>query len=85
MTLVTDRRVVHYWDPEEVLGRAYQQILPTPGPAWDVYLLFRRGVRWSDTTPPKPDFWMHQLSGVTDAPRLDPKVLRDQVERLLHA
>lgn len=85
MTLVTDRRVRHYWDQDEVLGRAYQQTLPTPGPAWDVYLLFRRGVRWTETMPPKPDFWMHQLGGITNAPRLDPNVLRNHVERLLQA
>lgn len=83
MTLVPDPRAFHYWDAREVLGRAYGRILPTPGPAWDVYLLFRRGVRWAGATPPKPDYWMHQLGGVTSGPRLDPEVLRDHVEQLL--
>jgi hypothetical protein len=85
MTLVPDRRVRDYWDPDEVLGRAYQRTLPTPGPAWDVYLLFRRDVRWTAKLPPEPDYWMHQLSGVTNAPRLDPVVLREHVEQLLRA
>jgi hypothetical protein len=84
MSLVTDARVRHYWDPQEVLGKSYQRTLPTPGTAWDVYLVFRRGVQWAQDTPPAPDFWMHQLSGVTNAPRLDPAVLREHVERLLH-
>jgi hypothetical protein len=84
MTLVPDARALHYWDDNEQLGRAYEHILPTPLPAWDVYLLFGRGVRWAGT-PPKPRYWMHQLGGVTGAPRLDPVVLRDHVEQLLHA
>lgn len=81
---MTDPRVRHYWDEKEVLGRAYQRLLPTPGPAWDVYLLFRRGVTWTEQDPPLPDFWMHQLGGVENAPHLDPTVLREHVERLLH-
>lgn len=60
-------------------------MLPTPGPAWDVYLLFPRGARWNADLPPRPNFWMHQLSGVTDAPRLDPAVLKAHVEEMLRA
>ena len=85
MSLVTDRRARSYWDPGETLGRAYQEILPTPGPAWDVYLLFARGVRWTTHLPPRPNFWMHQLGGVTNAPRLDPGVLKTHVTRMLQA
>lgn len=84
MALIPDPRVRNYWDGGEVVGRAYEALLGTPGPAWDVYLLFRRGVRWHGSVPPKPDFWMHQLGGVTNAPRLDPDVLRAHVEVLLH-
>ncbi|GAC1418496.1 MAG: hypothetical protein NVSMB57_13130 [Actinomycetota bacterium] len=83
--LVPDTRVHHYWDGGDVLGRAYGKVLPTPGAAWDVYLLYPRGVRWSASTPPKPAFWMHQLGGVTAAPRLDPDVFRGRVEQALRA
>jgi hypothetical protein len=69
--LVPDPRASHYWDPKETLGDAYGRMLPTPGPAWDVYLLFGSGVQWPASGVPKPDFWMHQLNGVTAAPRLD--------------
>lgn len=69
--LVPDPRASHYWDPKETLGVAYSRVLPTPGPAWDVYLLFGSGVQWPVSGVPKPDFWMHQLGGVTAAPRLD--------------
>jgi len=83
--LVTDRRAQQYWDEAGWLGDGYGLVLQTPGPAWDVYLLYGRGRRWDDVLPPKPEYWMHQLSGVTAAPHLDPEVLRQQVERLLHA
>lgn len=85
MALVTDKRARQYWDPEELLGGDYQRILPTPGPAWDVYLLYPRGVQWTAAAPAKPAFWMHQLGGVTNAPRLDSEVFRQHVERSLRA
>ena len=81
--LVPDKRALHYWNPSESVGKAYGQILQTPGPAWDVYFLFRRGVRWTGKTPPTPDFWMHQLGGVNNAPRLDPDVFKQHVDELL--
>jgi hypothetical protein len=81
--LVPDKRVRHYWDGADVLGRAYQEVLPTPGAAWDVYLVYPRGVRWTAVKPPKPLFWMHQLPGVTTAPHLDADVLREHVEKSL--
>lgn len=83
--LVTDSRALQYWDASGWLGDAYGRVLKTPGSAWDVYLLYRRGIRWTGELPPKPDYWMHQLSGVTDAPHLDPAVLLRHVEALLHA
>jgi hypothetical protein len=83
--LVPDKRARHYWDDSDALGRAYGRVLGTPGAAWDVYLLYPRGVRWTAAAPPAPLFWMHQLGGVTIAPRLDPDVLRHQVEMSLRA
>ena len=85
MTLVSDPRAHQYWDGTEQLGHAYEQILPTPGPAWDVYLLFPAGERWEKSRPPDPAFWMHQLAGITAAPRLDPDILRDRTAALLRS
>jgi len=70
-SLVPDSRATHYWDPQEILGTTYGELLSTPGPAWDVYFLFARGVEWPNTGVPKPTFWMQQI-GVTNAPLLDP-------------
>lgn len=83
MSLVGDRRARQYWDGGDWLGDAYGRVLHTPGPAWDVYLLYARGRSWTGTLPPSPDYWMQQLAGVTTAPHLDPGVLYQRVEQLL--
>jgi hypothetical protein len=85
MALVTDPRAQQFWDADGWLDDAYGRVLGTPGAAWDVYLLYGRGRAWDDILPPKPDYWMHQLSGVNTAPHLDPEILRQHVENLLHA
>jgi hypothetical protein len=81
--LVTDPRAKQYWDTVGWTDEAYGRILNTPGPAWDVYLLYGRGVRWTGSLPPQPEYWMHQLGGVTSAPHLDPDVLKQHVDALL--
>jgi hypothetical protein len=83
MSLITDRRARQYWDRAGWLGDAYAKVLSTPGSAWDVYLLYARGRSWNGTLPPSPDYWMHQLVGVSTAPHLDPDVLHQHVEQLL--
>jgi hypothetical protein len=80
--LVPDGRASHYWDPNETIGISYGRLLPTPGSAWDVYMLFRPTITW-DNTAPKPTYWMHQLSGVTNAPRLDARQFAAEAKRLL--
>lgn len=85
VALVPDKRARHYWNADDSLGRAFGAVLRTPATAWDVYLLYPRGARWAAASPPKPIFWMHQLSGVTNAPHLDPDVFRDHVVGALRA
>lgn len=60
---VTDTRATHYWDSSGYTLRAFRQPLGLDADAWDVYLLYRPGVRWEQPAPPAPDFWMHQLGG----------------------
>jgi hypothetical protein len=80
--LIEDSRTLHYWDGNNGLGKAYQQILKTPGVAWDVYLPFGRGTRWEGRQPPTPPFWMHQLGRVVQAPKLDAQVLGEEIKKL---
>ncbi len=80
--LIDDPRTVHYWDGSDVTGIEFGRILPTPGAAWDVYLLYPPGIRWYVQQPPKPAFWMQQL-GLTNAPYLDASVLAARTRALL--
>ena len=40
----SDARVHHVWDGQRALGSAFAKTLALEGPAWDVYLLYGRGV-----------------------------------------
>jgi hypothetical protein len=81
--LAGDSRVSQYWDGANALGEAYASVLGLSAPAWDVYLLFDPNQKWEGDLPPKPAFWMHQLRGVTRAPRLDARVLAQQADSLI--
>ena len=81
--LVPDTRASHYWDPNEALGAAYGHLLPTPAAAWDVYMLFGPDATWPKSGMPMPAYWMHQLGGVTGAPRLDARVFASRAANLL--
>jgi hypothetical protein len=65
-----DNRVSYYLDPDSLTGNGWERVLKTEREmAWDVYFLYGPTARW-EQEPPIPDFWMHQLSGVTKAPVL---------------
>ncbi|MEP6697724.1 MAG: hypothetical protein ABJA34_12740 [Pseudonocardiales bacterium] len=79
---VPDPRAQHYWDRTRDLVNAYSPVLGLDGPAWDVYLIYRTGVRWEGSTPPKPDYWMQQL-GARTAPALNGDRFARQVRAIL--
>jgi hypothetical protein len=79
----SDKRVSYYWDGEKIAGKAWQNVLGTKREAWDVYLLYGAESQW-DKNPPAPDFWMHQLSGLSHAPRLDTAVFEAKTKELLN-
>lgn len=74
-----DARARHYWDGDRVVGRAFptldlgeHNLKPAGGEAWwDVYLLFDGKARWTDSGPPEPAWWEHQLQGMPQERRLD--------------
>jgi len=78
----SDKRVSYYWDSERLTGKEWQKVLGTKPVAWDVYLLYGAESQW-DIQPAMPDFWMHQLSGVTAAPQLDEAVFEAKAKELL--
>lgn len=78
----SDKRVSCYWDGEKIAGKAWQKTLGTKRETWDVYLLYGAGSQW-DKEPATPDFWMHQLSGITTAPWLDEEAFQAKTKELL--
>ena len=81
-----DPRVTDAWDPERETGLLFARRLSLQGIAWDVYLVYGRGVRWEGSDPPMPSFWMHQLRVQTGADpklHLDPDRLTREVTTLI--
>jgi len=81
-----DRRVSEAWDGEREAGTLFARRLGLQGKAWDVYLVYGRGVRWEGSEPPMPTFWMHQLReefGADQKLCLDPSRLTREVVRLI--
>src|SRR5260370_42068038 len=66
---VQDIRISQGWDGDQNLGKVFGQTLDLHQIAWDVYLVYKPGIKWEGPQPPRPTFWMHQLEGV------DPKLL----------
>jgi hypothetical protein len=84
---VPDARATHYWDAQGVLIGQYDTVLGLGEDAWDIYMVYGPTTHWDGTTPPRPDFWMHQL-GSPDHPRvrgpfLDPAIFAAYVDSLL--
>ncbi len=79
---IADPRATHYWDGDSYLVRSYNQILQLGQDAWDVYLLYGPDARWDGPNPPQPQYWMHQLTGVT-GPALDANAFADHARALL--
>jgi hypothetical protein len=78
-----DKRVSYYIDAESLTGDLWERVLKTGRSiAWDVYLLYGGAARWEEE-PRLPDFWMHQLDGVTKAPRLDEAVFTAKLKSML--
>ena len=77
-----DPRVRHFWDGQEVVGRAAQPVLHTPEPAWDVWMLFGRDATW-DGPLPVPAWWEHQLPSMPEDRHLDADRFSDKAGQLL--
>ena len=82
-----DARARHFWDGAGYTLHAYTTPLSLPDgiDAWDVYLLYGPDARWDGASPPRPDFWMHQLRGVENAPDLDREVFGQRLAQTLAA
>lgn len=77
-----DKRLSYFWDGKQITGRTWQRVLDIPRIAWDIYFLYDSNVRWAKE-PSQPNFWMHQLGGVSEGKRLDAKEFELKVKELL--
>jgi copper chaperone CopZ len=81
----TDGRVVQGWDAKGGIGDAFAKTLALKGRAWDVYAVYEPGVTWTGDAPPKPTFWMHQLTEAAGADQkmcLNPATFLREVDRI---
>ncbi|HKQ08141.1 MAG TPA: hypothetical protein VJ464_23650 [Blastocatellia bacterium] len=79
----SDERVNYFLDPDSLTGELWKPVLKLNDDiAWDVYLLYGPDAKW-DKEPPQPNFWMHQLSGVTQAPRLNQMAFEAKLKEML--
>jgi len=79
-------RVTHYWDVGLELSRRYCDLLRLEERgrtvAWDLYLIYERGARWT-ADPPMPKLWMQQLL-LDDVPELERSLLVGHLRQMLH-
>ena len=82
---VQDNRIAQGWDGSRNLGKLFGDALDIHEIAWDVYLVYKPGVKWEGPLPPRPTFWMHQLEGVDPSLLLcvNPTRLSDEVGKLI--
>ena len=82
---VQDMRIAQGWDGSRNLGKLFGDALDLHQIAWDVYLVYKPGVKWEGLQPPRPTFWMHQLEGVDPNLLLcvNPTRLSEEVGKLI--
>jgi hypothetical protein len=79
-----DKRASYYKDPDSLAGTLWKNVLELNREiAWDVYLLYGADAQW-EKEPPKPDYWMHQLWGVTNGPTLNEEKLREELKGMVN-
>lgn len=84
-THLTDPRVTHFWTDDHVLAEAYKKPLGLEKdyePAWDIYMLFPPGARWSEALP-VPSYFMWVEKKLPAETRFNAEKLGEQVQRLL--
>lgn len=80
------RLTMQGWDSHRSVGEAMAKTLGLNCPAWDVYLIYKPGIKWTGEIPPEPSFWMHQLDkkrGADPELYLRPEKLLSEVQKAL--
>ena len=59
---LSDKRFKHLYDQHQNVGKTIANSVGWTGKvAWDIYLYYEPYAEWTDK-PPKPVYWMHQLT-----------------------
>jgi hypothetical protein len=78
-------QVEHFWDVERALSNRYCELLGLEERgrtvAWDLYLIYARGARWT-ADPPMPSVWMQQLL-LDDVEELERSALVSHLRQML--
>ena len=78
-----DKRVTYFKDPTSLAGSLWKQVLDIQREiAWDVYMLYSAKAEWK-AEPPKPDYWMHRLWGVNNAPFFAEATFAEKLKEML--
>ena len=82
---VQDARIWQGWDGSRDVGTLFGETLDLHQIAWDVYMVYKPGIKWEGQRPPRPTFWLHQLEGIDPTLLLcvNPGRLSAKVEELL--
>lgn len=86
---ISDHRMTNFWDEQAAFGKMLKSPLSIKEEyhtAWDVYLIYDKGVLWEEDIP-TPSFWMHQLteesSGVKKSNFMDHSTFSENLSQLL--
>lgn len=79
-----DGRLTYYWDKDRLTGQEWRKVLKIDRNAWDIYFLYGSISQW-DKEIPQPAFWMHQMGGLSAAPKLNKDDFEAKVKELLAA
>jgi|SRR5215469_5353435 len=80
-----------YWNPTGDFGQQMSRVLRYWNGsrwvyAWDTWLIYQPDAVWTDASPPKPVFLMHQLGGLPHTPQfphLDASVFAAKVQAMM--
>jgi hypothetical protein len=86
--LLADPRIQQFWSAEHFTSRAFHDAVGAQRTlAWDIFLVFGKGKRWTDA-PPAPDRFMHNQKANEELPKdrlLNAEKLAEEAKDLLTA
>jgi hypothetical protein len=82
--LITNAHTTQYWEETGITGKLMEESLGlTNRYIWDFYAIYGPNAVWSDERPPAPDFYQHQLQGLSPEKRLQADAFAAKVSKFL--